>query len=113
MKVIHKDQTEKIKNSNCCLAEEYQMADKNIGGTIIELTGRYPSKGRGVNMQCKMLPYIIKGNGKIIVEGKEVNLNEGDLILIEPGERYYWQGDLKLFISSIPAWSPEQYKEVE
>ena len=48
-----------------------------------------------------------------MVEGEEVNLNQGDLILIEPGEKYFWQGNLKLFISSTPAWSPEQYKEVE
>jgi len=89
------------------------MADKDINGAVIELNGRYPDKGRAVNLKCKMLSYVIKGKGKIVVEGEEVNLREGDLILIEAGEKYFWQGDLKLFASSTPAWSPEQYKEVE
>ena len=113
MKIIHKNQSQIHKNDEACLAAEYPMADKDINGAVIELTGRYPDKGRAVNLRCKILSYVISGNGKVVVEGEEVNLNQGDLILIEPGEKYFWQGNLKLFISSTPAWSPEQYKEVE
>lgn len=113
MKIIQKDQTEKFKNSENCIAIEYPLGDKDINGTIIELTGRYPSKGRVVNLKCKELAYVIKGSGRVVVEDEEINLKEGDLILIEPGEKYFWDGNLTMFVSCSPAWSSEQHKEVD
>src|SRR3989338_9518981 len=113
MKIIHKNQTKKFKNSENCIAIEYPLGDKDINGAIVELTGRYPNKGRIVKLKCKELAYVIKGSGKIVVENEEINLKEGDLILIEPREKYFWDGNLTMFISSIPAWYLNQHKEVE
>jgi mannose-6-phosphate isomerase-like protein (cupin superfamily) len=113
MKIIHKNQTEKFKNGDNCTAIEYPMEDKDINGAIVELTGRYPTKGRVVNLDCKELAYIIKGLGKVVVEDKEINFEEGDLVLIEAGEKYFWDGNLTVFISCVPAWNPEQYRGVE
>ncbi|MFA6131646.1 MAG: cupin domain-containing protein [Patescibacteria group bacterium] len=113
MKVVYKDQAEKFNNGKFCAALEYSMEDKDLNGAIIELTGRYPEKGRVVNLKCKELAYVIKGSGKVAVDDKETNLKEGDLILIQPGEKYFWDGNLTLFVPCAPAWNPEQYKEVE
>lgn len=113
MKIIHKNQTKTFKNSEACTAIEYPMGDKDINGAVIELNGRYPAKGRVVNLKCKELAYIIKGFGKVVIEGKEINFNEGDLILIEAGEKYFWEGDATMFMPCTPAWYPEQHKEVE
>ncbi len=113
MKIIHKDQTEKFKNGENCIATEYPLGDKDINGAIVELTGRYPNTGRVVNLKCKELAYVIKGSGRIVVENEEINLKEGDLILIEPGEKYFWDGNLIIFTSCTPAWHPDQHKEVE
>jgi len=113
MKFISNNQTKVIKNSENCLAIEYPAGDKDINGAVIELTGRYPIKGRIVNLKCKELAYVLKGSGKIVIEDKEINLKEGDLILIEPNEKYFWDGILTLFVSCAPAWYPEQRKEVE
>jgi len=55
----------------------------------------------------------MEGSGKIVVEGKEVILNEKDLILLEPGEKYYWEGNMKMLVPCAPAWYSEQHKEVE
>jgi len=111
MKVIHKSQTEKFKNSELCMATEYPLGDKDINGAVIELTGRYPEKGRVVNLRCKELTYVISGSGKVVVEGKEINLQEGDLVLVEPGERYFWDGNMTMFVFCVPAWYPDQHKE--
>ena len=89
------------------------MGDKNINGAIIKLNGRYPDKGRMVNLECKELVYIIKGSGKITVENSETELKEGDLILIKPKEKYFWEGKFDMFVSCTPAWRPEQHKSVE
>ena len=113
MKVVHKDQTERLNVSENCIAIEYPLGDKDINGAIVELTGRYPNTGRVVNLKCKELAYVIQGSGRIVVENEEINLKEGDLILIEPGEKYFWDGNLTIFTPCTPAWYPEQHKEVE
>ena len=112
MKVISKEQTNIFQNSPVCKAIEYPLEDKDINGAVIELNGRYPDKGAVVNQKCKELAYIVKGSGKLVVEGKETLLNEGDLALIEAGEKYYWEGNMTMFMPCTPAWYPEQHKEV-
>lgn len=112
MKVIHKNQTKVFKNSQLCTAIEYPLGDRDINGAVIELSGRYPDKGMVVNLKCKELAYVVKGSGKLVVEGKEVALQKGDLALIEPGEKYYWKGNITMFVPCTPAWYPEQHKEV-
>jgi len=113
MKIIHKDQAEKVSNNENCIVFEYPLGDKDINGAVVELKGRYPEKGRVVNLKCKELGYIIKGSGKIVIEDKEVLLHEGDLVLVEPGEKFFWDGNLVMFVPCTPAWYYEQHKEVD
>jgi mannose-6-phosphate isomerase-like protein (cupin superfamily) len=113
MKLIKKEETEKYTNSDTCIATEYPMNDKDINIAIIDITGRYPTKGRVVNNKCKELAFVFKGKGKVFVEDKEVTLEQGDMILIEPGEKYYWDGNFTLFVPCTPAWYPEQHEEVD
>lgn len=113
MREVRKDQAREHKNSNVCLAIEYPLGDEDINGAVIKLSGRYPDEGRVVNEECKELAYVISGSGVLVIEGKKVELSEGDMVLIEPGERYYWDGSMTMFVPCTPAWSPEQHKEVE
>lgn len=113
MKIIHKNQTKIFKNSDACTAIDYWTGDKDINGAVLEVNGRYPDKGRVVNLECKEMAYIIKGSGKAVVEGEEIKLDEGDLVLIDKGEKYFWEGNLTMFGSCAPAWSHEQHREVE
>ena len=112
MKIVRKNQTEVYKNSDVCTAIEYPLGDKDINGAVVELNGRYPDKGRVMNLKCKELSYIIRGSGKVIVEDREIKFKEGDLILIESGEKYFWEGNFTMFASCTPAWYPEQHKEI-
>lgn len=113
MKIIHENQTKKFKNSDACIATEYPLEDKDINVAFVEVLGRYPEEGRVTNEKCKELAYITEGSGKIVVEGEEILLNEKDLILLEPGERYYWEGNMKMLVPCAPAWYPEQHKEID
>ncbi|MFZ5982609.1 MAG: cupin domain-containing protein [Patescibacteria group bacterium] len=113
MKIVHENETQKFKNSETCIATEYPLRDKDINSTFVEVLGRYPERGRVTNEKCKELAYIIDGGGKIVIEGEEVSLSEKDLIYIEPGERFYWEGDMKMIVSCHPAWYAKQHKEVE
>lgn len=113
MQFVRRDQVQFHKNSDLCTALEYPMTDKDINGAVIELAGRYPDKGRVTNLKCKELVYVISGTGKVVIEGNEVLLNPGDLVLIEPEEKYFFAGSIKLLSSCTPAWYPEQHAKVQ
>jgi len=113
MKIIRKDETTEFKNSDECIAIEYPLGDKDINGAVIKLRGRYPPKDKVVNLKCKELAYIIRGSGKIIVGEAVTEFHEGDLLLIDANEPYYWEGDFEIFAPCAPAWYPEQHKAVK
>lgn len=113
MKIITKNQAKEFKNSDVCTAIEYSLEDEDINGAIIELSGRYPDKGRTVNEKCKELAYIIEGSGKVVVEKREYSLQAEDVLLIEAGEKFFWEGNMRIFMPCTPAWYPEQHKEVD
>lgn len=110
---IAKRQEANIFINGACKAFEYPLDDKDINAAVIQITGRYPEKGNAVNELCKELAYIMKGSGRLVVEDKEYNLEEKDSILINAGERFFWEGDMEIFMPCTPAWYPEQHKEVE
>ena len=113
MKLVRRSEANEYKNSDACTAFEYQMNDKDINGAVIRLNGRYPDSGQVTNKVCKELVYVIKGSGKVVAEGQETELNEGDLAMIMPGEKYYFAGDLEMFMPCTPAWYAEQHEEAE
>jgi len=113
MKTVRKNEAKSFKNNAVCTAIEYPMEDKDINGAVIELSGRYPDKGRAMNEKCKEMAYVIKGSVKLTVEGVEAQLNEGDLVLINPGEKFFWEGKTTLFVPCTPAWSSDQHKQTE
>lgn len=112
MKLVRRKDRVEHRNSSVCIAYEYHLRDKDINGAVIKLTGRYPDKGRVVNKACKEIVYIISGKGRLNVDGKEVILQEEDQVLIEPGEKYFFEGNMKFIVPCTPAWHPKQHEEV-
>jgi len=110
MKAVFKNQSHEFKNSSVCTAIEYPLEDKDINGAVIKLKGRYPDKGRVMNLKCKELSYVMRGSGKVVIEGKEIEMKEGDMVLIFPGEKYFWEGKMEMFVPCTPAWYSEQHK---
>ena len=113
MKVILKSQTNSFSNSDTCSGFEFPFGDKDINVAVITVDGRYPAKGHLVNDVCKEIAYVIKGTGLVGVDGDTHPLSPGDAVLINPGERFFWEGKkLKMFMPCYPAFYPEQHKEV-
>ncbi|OGK29257.1 hypothetical protein A3D06_00850 [Candidatus Roizmanbacteria bacterium RIFCSPHIGHO2_02_FULL_40_9] len=96
-----------------CIAREYDLSDKDINAAVIELSGRYPDKGRVVNEKCKEIVYVIEGTGKLVIENEELLLEEGDMTMIRPGQKYFFEGNLRFLTPCTPAWHPEQHKMVK
>jgi mannose-6-phosphate isomerase-like protein (cupin superfamily) len=112
MQVLYKKDLKTVNhdNSNACTVIEYKIdKDNQINSAIITINGRYPHQGRAINQKCKEIVYIYNGSGKIVIEDKEVLLNIGDAVLIAPGEKCYWEGNMSAFVSCTPAWHPEQH----
>jgi mannose-6-phosphate isomerase-like protein (cupin superfamily) len=113
MKISLKNQTIERKNSDLCHVTEHPLDDSMLNFATIKLTGRYPDVKRATNQQCKELVYVHEGSGEVVVEGERYVLNAGDIVLIEAGEKYYWQGNMHLFISCHPAWTKDQHQLVD
>ncbi|MFA6376306.1 MAG: hypothetical protein WCX69_02785 [Candidatus Paceibacterota bacterium] len=113
MKIVKKSAAIYHKNEDTCIAFEYPMEFKDIDCATAEIAGRYPSKGVAVNEISKMFVYVIAGSGKLNIDGNDIQLDEGDLACIEPGEKYYYNGIMKIFLPCTPAWNKEQYKIIE
>ena len=103
--------SEKItkKNPGACVVHDYALGDADIDGAVAEITGREPSGGFEANTKCKELCYVVKGNGTLFFENKHIRLAEGDMVLIQPMEKYYWDGNMTLFISCSPKWRYEDH----
>lgn len=112
MKIIKREEAKKFTNSPACTAWEYPLGDKDINGAVIELNGRYPEKGFAVNEKCKEIAYIVSGTGKWVTGEKETSFGADDLLFINAGEKFYWDGQAKIFMPCTPAWYPEQHKIV-
>jgi mannose-6-phosphate isomerase-like protein (cupin superfamily) len=113
MKIIRKNEAMEFKNSDTCTVFEYKVGRKDIDGAVALIAGRYPSKGVAVNEVSRELAYIIEGNGKVVIDGKEFALDQDDLVCIDPQEKFYWEGKMKLFMPCAPAWTPDQYRIID
>jgi mannose-6-phosphate isomerase-like protein (cupin superfamily) len=113
MKIIRSNDTQEFKNSDTCVATEYEFNDPAINIAVVKVTGRYPDSGRVVNEKCKELVFVLEGSGKIFIEEKEILLQKGDAVLIEPLEKIYWEGNLTMVIPCTPAWSSDQHTYIK
>lgn len=101
------------KNSDYCTVREYSFGDSDIDLGVATIHGRYPECGYCVNLECKELVYVLEGSGKLCFAERTVSFSKGDAILIDKGEKYYWDvSSCKVSLTCTPAWSVEQYRTV-
>jgi mannose-6-phosphate isomerase-like protein (cupin superfamily) len=113
MKITRKNQSIERKNSDICLVTEYPPMDDHLDFAIVKISGKYPSKGAATNLQCKEIVFVHEGAGTVVVNGAPQRLEAGDVVLIEPGEHFVWEGNMNLFIACHPAFSLEQHTIVD
>jgi len=113
MHVVKKAEVKTRKNSPTCIVQEYPSPDKDINLAVVELSGRYPTSGWAVNEKCKEMGWVLKGSGQFVTENQIVTISEGDLVVVEPGENYFWDGHMTLVMPATPAWYFEQHKNID
>jgi len=113
MKITQKHQTFERKNSDVCIVTEYPIEDQDIDIARVQITSRYPAEGWAINRKCKEIVYVQEGSGKVVVGDQEYPLVAEDVVLIEAGERFYWDGSLSLLISCTPAFTVDQHHVIQ
>lgn len=113
MKIVKKYQAIDKNHSEQCVVTEYPINHPNVDAAIAKISGRYPISRRVVNHQCDELAYVIAGQGKVVINHEEFSLSEGNVVIIEASEKYFWEGDLQMFMSCQPVWNKEQHEIVD
>ncbi len=113
MKIVRGTDAKRFENASSCTAFEFQTGNQDINLARIEITGRYPLEGSAVNNTVTELVYVEEGEGDVSINNEVASLKKGDVILIEKGERVWWEGGLTLIISCTPAWTSDQYKAAD
>lgn len=110
MMIIKKENAVQGADSDKCKTLEYSFSDKDIDLGIAVITGRYPENGYCKNLVSKELIYVIEGPGKLCFENESIKFSAGDSILINNGEKYYWDTTYcKVSMTCTPAWMKEQH----
>ncbi len=113
MKISLKHQAIEKKNSAACSVIEHNLNDEKLDIAIAKILGRYPDARRVVNQKCCELAYVSQGEGKVVIENEEYKISAGDVVLIEAGEKYYWEGSLQLIMTCRPAWTSDQHQLID
>lgn len=113
MQIVKQKHVRRIDASATTTVEEYLMNERAISGATAIISGRYPNEGFATNTVSKELVLVLSGGGAIGWKGKELPIELGDCILIQPKEKYYWKGHLTLFMACTPTWKPTQHKVVQ
>ena len=112
MKIVKKEEATKIKNSDTSHLLEYSngLKDADIDCAVNIITGRYPETGYAVNEKVKELVYVLEGTGTLNKKDESISFNQGDVLLIDKEEVYFWDGNCKIIMVCTPAWYKEQCK---
>lgn len=56
--------------------------------------------------------YIIEGKGVWVIEDEEYPVEATDVVIVPPGKRFYYRGNLKQICITAPAWEEQYEKQV-
>ena len=112
MKIVKTEDAKGLKNGGTSYLLEYSAAlnDKDIDLAINTINGRYPERGYCTNEKCKELVYVLEGTGTLNKQDQDLDFEVGDVMLIEQGEIYFWNGNCKIIMICTPPWYKEQCK---
>lgn len=48
--------------------------------------------------------YVIAGKGWWVINGRRHAVKAGDVVVVKPGNRFYYKGNLKQLLVTVPPW---------
>lgn len=111
--VIKKSQVVTTQDVGTSRFHEYHFQFKNASLGVSEINGRYPESGYDVDEQVEQSWYVESGGGSVWAGDQEWPIEQGDMVHLPPGEKYWIRGDrLRLVVASSPEWFEAQHKHV-
>ncbi len=83
----------------------YDFGTKKYDAALIEINGNH---GKVKALKSDRIYFIISGKGAFIVDGKEQEVSEGDLVFIPHNTPYNIIGKLKFFLVNSSAFDPKE-----
>ena len=112
MEVIKKAQSQVFKNG-AITAYEYASKNKKINIGLVKINGRHPQQDFIINQKVTELVYVIDGSVELATESKRYTLSSGDVVIISPKEKYFFEGNCTVLTPCTPPWTPKQTKIVK
>lgn len=85
------------------------MDEPAMSAATSVISGRYPKSGYATNAISKEIALVISGNGYIGLPKTTTPIEIGDCIFIDAKEKFYWEGNMTLFIVCAPAFHQKQH----
>ncbi len=97
-------------NSRTCFGKEFSPGSGQINIATITINGDFPESGWSYNEEAHEMAIIASGSGWVQVKGGEkVELSTGDVVYLEPLERFRWGGNMDLIVPCSPAFDPDKH----
>lgn len=111
MKKWSDEEGQEFKNSDICFGREYKPETDKVDIAKISIRGDFPSSNKwGYLKESHEMAVVVKGEGYIVTkEGGRVELTAGDVVYIEPMERFRWGGNMDMVVPCGPAFNPAQH----
>ena len=109
MEIVRGTHIQTKMNGASCSVDEYLTENVKIDFAIAHIRGREPEVGEAENLESIELVYVIEGEGSVTIDDRVTHIRRGDVIIISPGERFVWNGNLKLAIICTPRWSVDKH----
>ncbi len=102
---------EEFENSSTCKGVGFAEASAPVDLAYISIHGRYPETGWARNEVIHEMAWVESGTGSLFIKGTAPQLLErGDVVLVRPGERFAWEGEMTIIIACSPPFDRKQYK---
>jgi mannose-6-phosphate isomerase-like protein (cupin superfamily) len=112
--LIKKSQRKRKQLAREAFVYEYCGADQELGMAVSELNGRVPDVGTMKNKICHEAYYVMSGSAQVFIGNEVVDIGEGDVLQIQPGQEYYIEAsNLRLIAPTAPAFYPEQWENIK
>lgn len=100
-----------FRNSDLCFGREYNPGNGKIDIAKISIRGTYPETGWGYLEESCEMAVVVSGQGYIETkDGGRKDLKAGDVVSVDPGERFRWGGDMDMIVPCGPAFDPDKHK---
>lgn len=112
--VVKKSEAKILDEHGVSKFAEYDLPFNRFSTGISQINGKYPQSGFDVDTKVEASWYVLSGSGEIYLAGEVYKVEEGDMIFVPKGEKFWIKGNnLKLVVTSSPPWEPSQHKHLE